>query len=146
MTRAQRSQWCEALRSGRWRQIKGRLAEVNGGNGRCCLGVLCELTPGLRWEKRMDSNGGDLSMYACIEGQKDAAQLPMPVVRRWRILPESSDPWISMAALNPNDDRFRSAIMPIGSHTTLARLNDNGYSFAEIADIIEKHLPVEDGP
>ena len=40
MLNAVAKQWVEALRSGKIKQSQGHLAE---GDGRCCLGVLCDL-------------------------------------------------------------------------------------------------------
>ena len=37
--------WVEALRSGKYQQIKGVLRQpLANGYGHCCLGVLCEIT------------------------------------------------------------------------------------------------------
>ena len=43
MDAAVKVKWIEALRSGKWTQATGVLSSGDGGNGRCCLGVLCEV-------------------------------------------------------------------------------------------------------
>lgn len=49
MKKEVKDKWIKALRSGKYKQTRGRLHNQNGG-GYCCLGVLCEVT-GLEYDK-----------------------------------------------------------------------------------------------
>lgn len=52
-----KAKWLEALRSGKYQQIRGRLRSING-DAYCCLGLLCEITGGMPdedWEKNSQS-------------------------------------------------------------------------------------------
>lgn len=55
MDREWRDEWIRALRSGEFKQIRDRLR--NARNGRCCLGVLCDIRPDVKWHQ-----GGDASV------------------------------------------------------------------------------------
>lgn len=68
--RADRAKWCEALRSDRFEQAYGRLRD--SGNGRCCLGVACEVL-GAIWTRDGIAIYGDDS---------DDAYLPVPLAER----------------------------------------------------------------
>lgn len=90
--------WLTALRSGRYRQARCRLAT---GTGYCCLGVLCEIT-----------------------GAFGASP---------------ADPLFSSPAWGTPSQTVCDLID--GSHEQiryLAKLNDDGYSFRGIADVIER--------
>lgn len=43
-----KTQWVAALRSEKYKQGRGRLR--GGGNVFCCLGVLCDILPGVKWD------------------------------------------------------------------------------------------------
>ncbi|WP_086846945.1 hypothetical protein [Amycolatopsis kentuckyensis] len=103
--------WVEALRSGDYRQGTGQLSRDDKF---CCLGVLCDVAvkSGVTVSTKTDdrSTGYDNSFVF----------LP-PRVQEWAGLPEN-DPNIAVA------------------NTWLSSLNDDGASFAEIADLIDEHL------
>ena len=103
--------WVKALRSGKYGQAQGRLAEA--GNSFCCLGVLCSLAP-----QEVGEFIGDLFIYTNSEGNEagEREKLPRPV-REWSGVKGSYG------------ERF--------TKFSLADLNDYGKTFAEIADIIE---------
>lgn len=85
-----RAAWAAALRSGEYEQGQGLLRYTDGHNNcefHCCLGVLCDITPGVEWKQGSGPTSGDS--------------------------PE------------------------------LAGLNDGGRSFSDIADYIEKNVPVD---
>lgn len=105
--------WVEALRSGKYVQTKGRLADDHG---YCCLGVLCELAieDGLPVIK---SISGD---YGCFF-YDDAMD----------VLPKSVAKWAGVNIASNYVDEY-------GIHRQLSEENDSGKTFAEIADIIEK--------
>lgn len=65
MDREWRDEWIRALRSGEFKQIPNRLRNIS--NGRCCLGVLCDIRPDVKWRK----NG-----EASVEGNANRTMLP----------------------------------------------------------------------
>lgn len=110
--------WVKALRSGDYLQGKGRLVTIkeNGDERFCCLGVLCNLAT---------ENG-----YGEWSG---VTELGAPMfkdeygVASYGLLPTGVMSWAGMKT--------------VGGHLmgsdSLYGLNDNGKSFAEIADHIE---------
>lgn len=109
--------WIEALRSGKYQQVTGRLKRDGGFS---CLGVLCEISQLGKW--RFDNVTGDFSY--CAGDSRSSGQLP-EAVAKW-------------AKLNSYRGTF-----PAGHRVvSLASLNDHGESFAEIADIIEDQWEV----
>lgn len=106
--------WIAALRSGEFKQTQMAL---NNGVAMCCLGVLCELhsrETGTPWNK------------GCYFHED--AELPLEVAQ-----------WARMRNIAPGILKA-PVTTPSGVHGVhLAELNDNGASFVEIADVIEKH-------
>lgn len=127
MKRSIMKRWVKALRSGEYEQTKDKL--VSEDDSFCCLGVLCNLSvdDGVG-EWRHDHILGRW-FFQCNEyfDFKDAMELPESV-REW-------------AGMNSCDGAIRTDISPYSLiyPPTLAELNDNGKSFKEIADIIEKN-------
>jgi hypothetical protein len=123
-----KKKWLEALRSGKYEQTSGTLSQ----DGKyCCLGVLCEVAidSGLNIEKKPrypSSPHTDLMQY-----DGDTCALP-PSVQEWAFLKgkKSEDPIVTVPYHYSNGE----------SEFSLANLNDDGHSFAEIADLIEEHL------
>lgn len=102
----------EALRSGKHRQTRGVLHRYQGGY--CCLGIVCE-TLGLKWEGT------------------ESITLDSGVVQAWKIKDTTN------SRMLPKDVRNKAGL----SHDhaeELANMNDNGVSFAKIADWIEENL------
>ena len=118
MNRAEaRAAWVAALRSGQYKQGRGYLA--NKGQF-CCLGVACELAiaDGVK-VKRKDRPSG-VKEYDGITGT-------MPLsVRQWLGLKYSDGAY-------KTDDGYHE------ENRNLACLNDNGYGFEAIAQLIESH-------
>lgn len=77
----------------------------------CCLGVLCDISGLSEWEEREDST---YISYDSIEV----------------ILPDSVMKWAGIATDN---DSLHAGTKALSAY------NDSGYSFEQIADIIEKH-------
>jgi hypothetical protein len=117
-----KEKWLAALRSGEIPQIKAVLAQVDG-PGRCCLGVLCDLAvaEGVIPEpvKVRHASGVERLAY----GYSATTVLPYRVMR-----------WAGVPAAHP------LVQTPDGKEEGLAVLNDSGYTFAEIADLIEASL------
>lgn len=119
-----KEKWIAALRSGEYQQTDGYLQR----DGKfCCLGVLCDLAvkSGLSLTVREqrafpdDETSPVVAFYDVNTGT-----LPYDV-QRWSGIKDS-------IGIFPDDST--------GLSNTLADLNDNGKSFAEIADVIEKYF------
>ena len=107
--------WLAALRSGEFEQTT---MEMRSGNAYCCLGVACELyrlTYGEGHWKKTDS----ADFYFSIGRENTGGLLPVRVKDA-----------LGLTDINGHFD---------GSN--LARINDRGATFVEIADIIESEPP-----
>lgn len=109
--------WVAALRSGEYQQARGQLKKEHG---YCCLGVACEISKLGKWTN--DREG----YYQPKIGSGDNVMLP-----------EAVKEWLGMKTGS-------GTIIPYGHNFTksLATENDNGKSFNEIADLIEKHQDI----
>ena len=105
-----KQKWLSALRSGDYQQTRSYLRNEDGF---CCLGVLCDL---YGKEHNVEWKLVDAGIY--YEFQDKKAILPLSVIE-----------WAGVEDDNPEI-----------CETPLSRLNDNGSTFNEIADLIEKHL------
>jgi hypothetical protein len=117
-------QWVKALRSGEYKQGRSSLRNKDHF---CCLGVLCDLhskTDGHRATWSVPDFCGDMK-YGAID--KNETELPASVMR-----------WAGMHSPNPVLE-FSSLAEPVLEFPSLAELNDNGRTFGEIADLIEKN-------
>lgn len=103
--------WVDALRSGEYEQTTGVLTRVddNGERSHCCLGVLTELAI---------ENGVDI---------------PTKVEDGCVIYGED---WFGMTPTEVQEWASFHSTLPNGMH--LPTLNDQGATFAEIADLIEE--------
>ena len=110
MNQQVKEKWLSALRSGDYKQTKSCLHK---GDGFCCLGVLCDL---YGKENDVEWKLVDAGIYYEFQDKK-------------AILPHSVIEWAGVEDDNPEI-----------CETPLSRLNDNGSTFNEIADLIEKHL------
>jgi len=108
--------WVSALRSGDYKQNTGNLGRKDsfGNDQFCCLGVLCELMGKDSDKLRREIHGGKYQYNGYGGKLPDAA-------RNWSGIKTGG------GEVSYNDKT-----------TTLALLNDNGKTFEEIADIIEK--------
>jgi hypothetical protein len=101
--------WVAALRSGEYQQDKAYLRTENG---LCCLGVACDLYMKLfggQWEKGMEG-------FRFLGSDQ--------------VLPTDVRAWLGMRDV-------QGAYGPIASNKMLTIDNDQGKTFAQIADIIE---------
>ena len=114
----------KALRSGRFKQATGALRV---GDGRCCLGVACDISGLGRWE-RHEYNGSDLTWYYKIPGENAEPSILPKRVAEWL----GWDPEGSLNGMIPHPGN-RDGL------SNLAAQNDKGKTFAEIADLIEKN-------
>jgi hypothetical protein len=116
-----KAEWLDALRSGEYQQASGKLYDAQTG-GYCCLGVLCDLAERRGIVSRTADGDGTVffgSAHAIVDddGVQEWAGLVSPN-------PEVPDP-------DYVDGKFK---------TSLAGLNDEGKTFAELADMIERYL------
>lgn len=114
MNKQVKQRWIEALRSGEYQQTKSCL---HNDQGFCCLGVLTDL-----YVKDHSQHSWVLydDRYKMID---ETAILPTQV-REWSGL-NGGNPLI-------NDENKQP--------TSLAELNDRGYTFEQIAELIEEQL------
>lgn len=110
------NKWISALRSGEYKQDKNHLKTDNG---YCCLGVLADIK-GVEWN-RFDED----SYYFKSDNECYYYNLDKDHVMYSQILPMS--------------------VLHINIQNTLSNMNDDGYSFLEIADYLveNKHLYVK---
>lgn len=121
-----KEKWIAALRSGEYEQDDGKLRTYNGF---CCLGVLCDLyskEKNAEWEFR-GYNETDYRPQDYWYFDEESEFLPKSVME-WAGL-ETNCPEV-----NANTDADE------GNHDLIANLNDAGYSFSSLSDIIEEQL------
>lgn len=115
-----KAKWVAALRSGKYQQCRGKL---HADLGFCCLGVLCDIYNSDLWsfERRSGEQYGEtIFMWGPFY---DESTLPPIVVKG-----------VGLNEVNPRIYCSGS----ISTGTALSALNDNGYTFEEIADAIER--------
>lgn len=117
MNQEVKTKWLDALRSGKYEQGQSFLRVDDTF---CCLGVLCDIylkEKNLNWiQVNVDD---DPILYSCMRFTED------------EVLPEEVMKWVS---LDTPDPRITS------KNAQVSELNDDSYSFNEIADLIEKEL------
>jgi hypothetical protein len=109
-----RKAWVEALRSGDYKQGEGVLRDGDGNY--CCLGVACELAV---------KDGVEMDVYTPEDGSTlyDGQAI---------VCPRKVQDWLRLA------ERHGAHRDHVSRDTRyLTTLNDNGATFAEIADLIE---------
>ena len=119
--------WAYRLRHGHILQGKNVLAK---GDRRCCLGVLCDMAveEGIVGVIR-DTH--DLSGEECHIYDPTVSAACCAPYGSHKVLPDKVMQW---AGMRSECGSFEKAN---GNFTSLAVMNDNGYSFNEIADYIE---------
>ena len=113
--------WLAALRSGKYKQGESYMYNKYD-NSYCCLGVLCEI------------EGANTKQMHKIE-------LPAEIGMFTELVPNASELTKAQKELNNTNDFFAFSVMYKGKMTSLAYMNDDGISFSEIADVIEKKVP-----
>lgn len=123
-------QWIEALRDPERKQARGFL---NNGTGMCCLGVACDISEVGGWQDH--SFDGNVWYNPGIGWGHEDKGLPNPVAK-WLGVP--TDP-----NYRPENPRVPGLLVKndyetgLDSDVSLAQLNDSGFTFAQIADVIE---------
>lgn len=136
--------WIEALRSKKYKQGAHVLKkEMKSGVVRhCCLGVLCEL---YNQQKKKEQKTPLISKRATKEQLIGLRNYQPKNVKIYNFggtktveaiteLPYRVMRWAGMSS---SDGRFG---LPHQSWATLATINDKGYTFKQIADVIEKDI------
>jgi hypothetical protein len=126
-----KQKWIDALLSGKYEQGSEKLRSVTG---YCCLGVLCDLYSqehNVEWKFRGNEETNLQPMdYWYFDGDSE-------------FLPESVMNWAELKTHNPNvrvyvednedEDNWYCT-------DELSNINDSGYNFSQIANIIEAQL------
>jgi hypothetical protein len=142
------NEWTYALTSGEYQQGQSALAiHDNDGPTYCCLGVLCELAANagiLTRDRAMHPDlGCDVTIYQDADGARHQSYLPWSVVE-WAGLEDYAAgsqenagtlDGTEMGTVSGTDIRINPAITGWTSNT-LGGENDNGATFAEIANLI----------
>ena len=133
--------WVKALRSGKYKQGVGHLCQVSSkGKKHCCLGVLTEMYQAEQKAKKKRVLPTKVS-YVYVEDStatsglklievvkygsgEDATEVLSVAVRRW-------------AGIKGRLGEFD--VMDEGHYKSLSNMNDDGHSFEEIANFIEKN-------
>lgn len=118
--------WTKALRSGKYPQDRGYLRTKQG---YCCLGVLCDLAViegVIPQPQDTDPDDNEMGWYYYGTSALDD------------VLPQEVAEWAGLK--NPGYPEDNPLVTVNDSVTSLAELNDDGYTFARIADIIEENL------
>lgn len=118
-----KNMWVEALRSGKYRQGNGALR--NEHNEFCCLGVLCDLVAPDKWTESDIKGINNEKLYASYD---DEGLLPRRIVEQIAVSGSIQRNFTVNLCGGPDKG------------VVLSELNDNGYTFNQLADIIEKHL------
>jgi hypothetical protein len=129
--------WEAALRSGSYAQGRNALCVLRTTDDLpplfCCLGVLCELAADADVVVRVERPGvDDLRRYRA----PNASDEPGSVY--YNYLPPAVQTWAGLASHDPRSTDGRGNLMFSSREyePTFADLNDEGRSFADIADLV----------
>jgi hypothetical protein len=105
-----KNKWIAALRSGKYKQGRGRL---NGPDGYCCLGVLCEVFIA-------DGNALDVRTPNSVTEYNGESSYPPDAVLKWA----------GIRSLEGHAE---------GAPHSVAAVNDHAHSFTSSIEYIEQH-------
>lgn len=124
-----KEKWIAALRSGWYEQGSEKLRSVNG---YCCLGVLCDLytqeTKMVGWEFRGAYEEENTQPMDYWYFDEESEFLPKSVME-WAGL-ETNCPEVAVEEIDDG----------VSIYDSIANLNDSGYSFSALSNIIEEQL------
>lgn len=115
-----KERWVAALRSGDYRQTKGALRDSDGF---CCLGVLCEITKeetGLEWTVDGWFDGSRIGLGGRISETVGIREATIP-----------------LETIPPTQRHLAGDPRTVKRDYWLSDLNDRGFTFDQIADLIE---------
>lgn len=140
-----KERWLIALRSGDYKQVKAALRKVRSDKeiGYCCLGVLSDIyaqdrlalnpTSNVGWAKEPNQD----KAFVFIDSSGFAREsMPTEDVRYWA--DRDGRGWV--VYVDEEDAKKFNPQKRKTNNVDLANLNDRGYSFKTIADVIEKYL------
>lgn len=133
--------WVKALRSGKYKQGVGYLCRVNSkGKKHCCLGVLTDIYQAEQKAKKKKVIPTKVS-YEYIKDSTATSGLKLIEVVKYSSgkyategLPLAVKRWAGMEGRLGEFD-----VMDEGYYKSLSNMNDDGHSFEEIANFIEKN-------
>lgn len=130
-----KKRWLEALRSGKYSQGKGALRSPEGF---CCLGVLCDALDPSQWDG-CDYDSEMLVLPAAVVEEVFGSFDDRMVDPYVKLGDEQKTRLLAMFTSKSaqSGDSYRDIEL---GYARLATLNDHGFTFAEIADIIEEQL------
>ncbi|MCA2570675.1 hypothetical protein [Microcystis sp. M42BS1] len=118
MNKKIKKRWVEALRSGKYKQGKNVLRDVD--NNFCCLGVLCNLHAQVHPESAKEETN------------------PNHYMGKFSFLPKEVALWAEFT-----DEEWEETLIGVDVGTpegSLSLLNDAGYNFKRIAKVIDRYL------
>jgi hypothetical protein len=120
-----KNEWVTALRSGDYKQGQSLLRRTEDDDvypdGYCCLGVLCELA--VQHAVIPPAQLDESDSYYVYGEAKD---------RKGAYLPRKVRDWADTDSTSP------VVTLPSGGRANLPSLNDSGFTFDQIADVIEQ--------
>lgn len=124
-------QWVDALRSKRYEQ--GTRVLRSKSNTFCCLGVLCDISGIGEWEEDRSSAPWEQGRYRynAEQGFFQEVNILPKAVAEWA----GVDQWASLGKSLRPKGRLNAMYDTIES---LTHANDDGWTFDEIADLIEE--------
>lgn len=129
--------WVEALRSGKYSQTTGKLHDLGEG-GYCCLGVACKLLEEPVVKKQYEDDEDPKAYWGKDENEETFEVLPESYRKKFRFFDGSGGYHIDQ--LTPDERNVVYSIYGIiGETNSLAELNDSGWSFEQLADLIEEY-------
>ena len=140
-----KKKWIEALRSGKYKLIRGRLhRKTNKGNRYCVLGLLCELSEEGEW--------GSDGLYKIDDVIFPFAALPEPIAEKIFkpvIRTRGPQPNILGYFIDPITEEMTELPLPPPKYTyrerhnynyrSISEYNDGGASEEQLADALEKY-------
>ena len=134
-----KERWVAKLRDPNIKQTQGVLKKQIGDNefAYCCLGVLCEVAveDGILPPSRLADKENDVVRQEIVYDGKDHSS---NTYAEGSVLPYNVSVW---AGLGGENNPFVPDPSESGLSTSLAEANDNGYSFLDIANLIERNIP-----
>jgi hypothetical protein len=126
-----RQRWIAALKSGKYTQGRDHLRNDN--NTHCCLGVLCDITEGIQWQR------GTIFYEAHYDNEKNNNYLPTKLARELGISNSgvfSITLELVKAAYLYGKEKLDHRLLARETDS-LASLNDDHYTFDDIALVIQ---------
>lgn len=126
--------WVKALRSGEFEQARSKLhRKIDGQDSYCCYGVLCTLVPGLNVTKSPPFNYRGNDYASTVKYNGEGSFIPNAVALA--MFPKevyTNDLKFDIAYSKPDDPYFENHRRDYW----ISHLNDGGFTFAQIADLI----------